>query len=456
MGWSFTADSDNQLGVKTNLDNAATEFDTEVGTVYSQIGSLSAYWEGSDYTTFVANAELFKPALTDLGNTMRAFAYHFDSMSTGTGNLANECASIIKDLFGTGGAGSGQQGAGAGQTQTGDQTQTGGDQTQTGGDQTQTGGDQTQTGGDQTQTGGDQTQTGGDETQTGGDETQTGGDETQTGGDETQTGDGGEGEEEQPVDNRPQYSSGDAVKINGEDYHVYGYVTGSDGRSVAIYEASDGKLYTVAPNGTRSVVMMKEQIEHMDAPVREYTSEATGQDAGRTTGPYGGFVVGTSLIVNGVEYKLGEVAGTGYSDEGVAGNPAGSHTSYRGIDAGRTVSETTYTGMSSSNNGDTVSLASHNGSSNVLAVPGNTRAVQDAVRNQQPIKIQAGHSLKIDTGWFGSSRTVGDENSDVYLVYHDGKYYVADENGNVTSYSNPIDPNNILNGSGVGNDTEYK
>jgi hypothetical protein len=99
MGWSFTADSDNQLNVKSNLDQAATDFDSEITTVYGQIGSLSAYWTGSDYDTFKNNADGYKTALVDLSNTMRAFGVHFKSLSDGTVSLANECSSIIKDLF---------------------------------------------------------------------------------------------------------------------------------------------------------------------------------------------------------------------------------------------------------------------------------------------------------------------------------------------------------------------
>ncbi len=415
MGWSFTADSDNQLAVKTNLDQAATEFDSEVTTVYGQVNSLSAYWEGSDYDTFKTNAEGYKTALADLANTMRAFGVHFKSVSDGTIALANECSAIMLDLFNHAGAGA------AGPAAPGGAGGPGG------------GANQVNPNGGGNPADPNANPNGGGNPV-----------------DPNANPDGGS-----TADNRPQFSTGDPVKINGEDYHVYGYVTGSDGKSVAIYEGTDGYLYSFDASGNKQNVVVKETFIPSEGIPMDMSENAKGDSVAGSRG-FGYVCLTNGIVVNGVEYKLSEIAGSGYSAEGVQANPSGTHSSYDRIDPNTRVSETSYTGMSGLNDGAQTNLASHNGANNQLAVPGNLNAVRNAVKNQQPIKILAGHSLKVDTGWFGSSRTVGDDSKDVYLVYHNGKYYVADENGNIGSYSDPINPDNILNGSGISNDTEFK
>ncbi len=467
MGWSFTADSDNQLAVKTNLDQAATEFDSEVTTVYGQVNSLSAYWEGSDYDTFKTNAEGYKTALADLANTMRAFGVHFKSVSDGTIALANECSAIILDLFnhaGAGAAGPAAPGGAGGPGGGANQVNPNGGGNPADPNANPNGGGNPADPNANPNGGGNPADpnanpNGGGNPADPNANPNGGGNPADpnanpNGGgnpvDPNANPDGGS-----TADNRPQFSTGDPVKINGEDYHVYGYVTGSDGKSVAIYEGTDGYLYSFDASGNKQNVVVKETFIPSEGIPMDMSENAKGDSVAGSRG-FGYVCLTNGIVVNGVEYKLSEIAGSGYSAEGVQANPSGTHSSYDRIDPNTRVSETSYTGMSGLNDGAQTNLASHNGANNQLAVPGNLNAVRNAVKNQQPIKILAGHSLKVDTGWFGSSRTVGDDSKDVYLVYHNGKYYVADENGNIGSYSDPINPDNILNGSGISNDTEFK
>ena len=169
-GWTFIADSNNQLALADALTQAANDFDSRKGEMYGKIDNMGNYWKGEDYNLFNTSAHNYDTALSDFSDTIRMYASQFEAISGATEQLATMLIDIVMNM--TGSAAGGSAGTGTGGTGTGG-TGTGG--TGTGG--TGTGG--TGTGG--TGTGG--TGTGG--TGTGG--TGTGG--TGTGG----TGTGGTG-----------------------------------------------------------------------------------------------------------------------------------------------------------------------------------------------------------------------------------------------------------------------
>ena len=474
MSWSFTADSDIQDALAKSLNDAADDFDLKVGEVYSIIAGMSGDWKGSDYDTFVTNTNGYKDALADLAKTMRMFAIHYGYVSQGTTNLASSCVSIIQSIINGGaggtGAGNGQQGAGAGQQGAGQQGtgQQGAGTWSSYQDAAAAGypGVMTENEYNRHKASNDPTIrdyatyqdylaakqaefTGATAPNPTGDGTQN---PTGTG---TQNPNGPG--TTQAVDNRPQYTSGDPVKINGQDYHVYGYVTGSDGKSVGIYEGTDGKLYYFDSTGARQNVtgvnINYSSVGGYSVPF-ETTVPEVNADWTRNSGTAALASFGTAIVINGVQYKVDDISATGYSAEGVAANPTGGHSSYDNVNTGTTVSENTYTSMAESNHGAVVSLADHDGSSRELAVPSNYSAVKIAVNNQQPIKIQAGHTLTVDVGAFGEKRYFGGT-KETYLVYHNGKYYEADATGNILNYNNGVSPGCIINGWGIGNGSSF-
>jgi len=247
-------------------------------------------------------------------------------------------------------------------------------------------------------------------------------------------------------------TSGQEVSINGDTYHVYGYVKGSDGSSVGVYEGTDGYLYYMDSNGDLQNVMVNTTTYYSggggySTPIN--SQEKATADSLTTEAGYGYTKTGKNFVIDGIQYNDGEVYASGESGSNVTAKDDGTVTSYNHVSEGE-VTTSEYVGMNTSNNGDTVTLAKHNGSSTTLSVPGNYNEFKKAVENQQPIKLQDGHSLFYDE--LGPDNRNYGQSGDTYFVYHDGYYYEADANGNILNYSDKLDPN-VLAGEGFSNDT---
>lgn len=95
MAYDFTADSEKQVQLATDLRECATDFDEGVSELYGHIDGLSSTWKGEDYTAFQEGTYGYKIALKDLEESINLFANHFERLSSGTETLANELMSII-------------------------------------------------------------------------------------------------------------------------------------------------------------------------------------------------------------------------------------------------------------------------------------------------------------------------------------------------------------------------
>ena len=255
--------------------------------------------------------------------------------------------------------------------------------------------------------------------------------------------------------NRTQFSSGDAVTISGDQYHVYGFVPTGSGQSLAIYEGSDGKLYYIGADGQMNKVIVNQvtNVSNMygGMPSTINTTADATANWDKVTSGVGTISYGTSLTINGAQYKVGEILSSGFADNNVTVNSNGTQTSYGNVTEG-VVADMNFSSMASSNNGTNVVLANHDGESSVLTVPGNQNSFTTAVNNHQPIKLQEGHYIDYDNYLSPSYKIGGD--ADTYLVYHKGNYYVADEYGNILDYNKPLSVDG-LTGSGWWNDSSF-
>ena len=114
MAYDFTADSDIQTTLSGELTAQASEFETQVGQLYSEIDGLASSWKGEDYEAFNEGAHGYEKALADLKESIDLFAKHFERLSAGTEELAVSLATIIENALegGEAGGAGGQGGAG--------------------------------------------------------------------------------------------------------------------------------------------------------------------------------------------------------------------------------------------------------------------------------------------------------------------------------------------------------
>ena len=98
--WDFTADSDIQKELADKLYVAADNFDDRVSQMYTQIDNMGTQqaWVGEDYDLFKLGCEGYKGAISDLGDSFRMYAKHFEKISSGTENLANELINIVNNM----------------------------------------------------------------------------------------------------------------------------------------------------------------------------------------------------------------------------------------------------------------------------------------------------------------------------------------------------------------------
>lgn len=106
MAWDFTADSDIQTEVATNIENYATQYEGKVAEMYGKIAEMGSAWVGDDYDLFVQGTDGYKTALQDLSNSMKMYSNHFKKLSKGTETLASNLIAIVNDLTGANGGGS--------------------------------------------------------------------------------------------------------------------------------------------------------------------------------------------------------------------------------------------------------------------------------------------------------------------------------------------------------------
>lgn len=211
-GWDFTADSDKQTELSKNLNEAADNFDEKVNSMYSEVSTLSSYWVGEDYDLFVERTESYKTALQDLSNGIRMFSTHFESMATGTDELASSLIAIIQDLTGSGANAS----SGGSSSNSADSTLSTTSET---------------------------------EDNTGGSE------EAVSGGDSGEdASDGNTSETATGIDSDTSsetvtYASGDTLSIDGTTYNYYGAYEKSDGSVVHLLTDTQNNLYYVDSNG---------------------------------------------------------------------------------------------------------------------------------------------------------------------------------------------------------------
>ena len=105
MAYDFTADSDIQSTLSSDLTTQATAFEEHVNELYTEIGNLGNSWKGEDYTAFQQGTDGYKTALADLKEGIDLFAKHFSRLSEGTTTLGTDLSTIIENATNGGTAG---------------------------------------------------------------------------------------------------------------------------------------------------------------------------------------------------------------------------------------------------------------------------------------------------------------------------------------------------------------
>ena len=107
-GWTFIADSNNQLALADALTNAANNFDSRKSEMYGKIDSMGNYWKGEDYNLFNTSAHNYDTALSDFSDSLRMYASQFETISGATEDLSTTLYNIIMNMtsFTSGGSNS--------------------------------------------------------------------------------------------------------------------------------------------------------------------------------------------------------------------------------------------------------------------------------------------------------------------------------------------------------------
>ena len=106
-GWTFIADSDNQLALADALNQAADNFDARKNEMYGKIDNMGNHWKGGDYDLFNTSAHNYDGALKDFSDSIRMYGTQFESISGATEQLSSELIEIIMNMTGSGTAGGG-------------------------------------------------------------------------------------------------------------------------------------------------------------------------------------------------------------------------------------------------------------------------------------------------------------------------------------------------------------
>ena len=97
-GWSFIADSDNQLALADALAQAADNFDSRKSEMYNKIDNMGNHWKGDDYNLFNSSAHNYDPALQDFSDGIRMFGTQFETIAGNTETLATTLVDIVNNI----------------------------------------------------------------------------------------------------------------------------------------------------------------------------------------------------------------------------------------------------------------------------------------------------------------------------------------------------------------------
>ena len=100
--WDFTVDSDLQKEYAIKQKELVDIYHNKIEEMYRTFHYLGEndYWRGQDYSLFISGIEGYKTALRDLGESVRAYANHFDTkLVPATDDLASELYQIITRAF---------------------------------------------------------------------------------------------------------------------------------------------------------------------------------------------------------------------------------------------------------------------------------------------------------------------------------------------------------------------
>ena len=106
-GWTFIADSDNQLALADALYQAADNFDARKNEMYGKIDNMGNQWKGGDYDLFNSSAHNYDGALKAFSDSIRMYGTQFEGISGATEQLSSELIEIIMNMTGSGTAGGG-------------------------------------------------------------------------------------------------------------------------------------------------------------------------------------------------------------------------------------------------------------------------------------------------------------------------------------------------------------
>ena len=106
-GWTFIADSDNQLALADALNQAADNFDARKNEMYGKIDNMGNHWKGGDYDLFNSSAHNYDGALKAFSDSIRMYGTQFEGISGATEQLSSELIEIIMNMTGSGTAGGG-------------------------------------------------------------------------------------------------------------------------------------------------------------------------------------------------------------------------------------------------------------------------------------------------------------------------------------------------------------
>ena len=99
--WSFTIDSEIQVSFAKYERELAERYDTKIGEFYTKLSSMgnNGYWIGEDYNAFISGINEYKKALLDVGDSVRAYANHFENcVAPNSEELIEEVFQIIENI----------------------------------------------------------------------------------------------------------------------------------------------------------------------------------------------------------------------------------------------------------------------------------------------------------------------------------------------------------------------
>jgi len=116
MGWTFTANSDNQEDLSSKLKDFGGKFNDGVNSIYTTVSGMGGKgsWVGEDYDAFSKSVEGFKGSTDAMRDTILMFSTHFQTLSGKTTELADQLKPIIENILeGSGGGANGGANGGA-------------------------------------------------------------------------------------------------------------------------------------------------------------------------------------------------------------------------------------------------------------------------------------------------------------------------------------------------------